>query len=97
MQTFLPYSCFTKSAQVLDKKRLGKQRVEAMQIINVLEGRGRGWENHPCTIMWDGYVEALKLYHNAVVMEWISRGYNNTMTLFEVGELVIPRWLCCEC
>ena len=38
MQTFLPYKSFTKSAQVLDYKRLGKQRVEAMQIFNALTG-----------------------------------------------------------
>jgi hypothetical protein len=36
MQTFLPYEDFTLSAQVLDYRRLGKQRVEALQIYNVL-------------------------------------------------------------
>jgi len=97
MQTFLPYSCFKKSAEVLDYKRLGKQRVEAMQIVNVLEGRSRGWENHPCTRMWDGYVEALKLYHNTMVEEWVKRRYNNTMTLFEIGEVITPRWLGWAC
>ena len=34
MQTFLPYDNFEESASVLDWKRLGKQRVEAMQIVN---------------------------------------------------------------
>ena len=37
MQTFLPYKSFKKSAETLDYQRLGKQRVEAMQIINVIE------------------------------------------------------------
>ena len=32
MQTFLPYPDFWVSAKMLDDKRLGKQRVEAMQI-----------------------------------------------------------------
>lgn len=36
MQTFLPFPHFTMSAQVLDKKRLGKQRVETLQILKVL-------------------------------------------------------------
>ena len=36
MQTFLPYSNFQKSAEVLDWRRLGKQRVEGMQIINTI-------------------------------------------------------------
>ena len=35
MQTFLPYSSFTESAKILDWRRLGKQRVEGMQIIKV--------------------------------------------------------------
>jgi len=30
MQTFLPYADFKLSTRVLDYKRLGKQRVEAM-------------------------------------------------------------------
>jgi len=32
MQTFLPYADFKESAQCLDYRRLGKQRVEAKQI-----------------------------------------------------------------
>lgn len=38
MQTFLPYSSFTKSARSLDQSRLGKQRVETLQILNQLMG-----------------------------------------------------------
>lgn len=37
MQTFLPYPGFKKSAQVLDNKRLGKMRVESLQILNCLD------------------------------------------------------------
>ena len=36
MQTFLPYKSFVKSLNCLDNKRLGKQRVEAMQILNAI-------------------------------------------------------------
>lgn len=36
MQTFLPYSSFKDSAAVLDNRRLGKQRVENLQIMQVL-------------------------------------------------------------
>ena len=36
MQTFLPYSNFQKTAEVLDYRRLGKQRVEGMQIIKTI-------------------------------------------------------------
>jgi hypothetical protein len=37
MQTFLPYPNFKKSLQILDYRRLGKQRVEAYQIIRILK------------------------------------------------------------
>lgn len=37
MQTFLPYPDFKKSLQALDYRRLGKQRVEAYQIIRFLK------------------------------------------------------------
>lgn len=37
VNTFLVYSDFTKSARQLDFRRLGKQRVEAFQILNILQ------------------------------------------------------------
>ena len=33
--------------------------------------------------MWQGYEPSLAEYTNAMIMEWISRGYNNTMELIE--------------
>ena len=36
MQTFLPNFLYKESARVLDNKRLGKQRVECLQILKVL-------------------------------------------------------------
>jgi hypothetical protein len=36
VQTFLPYSDFSKSANCLDDRRLGKQRVEGYQILKSL-------------------------------------------------------------
>lgn len=97
--TFLPYANFSQSASVLDMKRLGKQRLEARQIIRILEGTTttRGYRNHPAVKMWKGYVEALKLYYNVIVKEWIKRGYKNTMELYEVNtnisEIQMPWWM----
>ena len=96
MQTFLPYRDFRKSFGVLDYKRLGKQRVEAHQVLNVLLGRTqtKGWRNHPITRMWSGYENALKLYFNLCVESWVIRGYNNNMELEEItGDIVYPHWL----
>jgi len=78
VQTFLPYSSYAKSAQVLDMRRLGKQRVETLQILNALTDPGYGWQNHPAVNMWRGYEFELIEYGIAICNEWISRGYKDT-------------------
>ena len=85
MQTFLPYENFNETASVLDWKRLGKQRVEAMQIVNAIV-KQTGWRHHPVVHMWTPYVPALKHYTNVMIEEWIKRGYNNTMNLYDVTK-----------
>lgn len=96
MQTFLPYSDLKKSIQVLDYRRLGKQRVETFQVLNILLGRTptKGWRNHPVTLMWAGYESALQLYQNYTIQEWVNRGYKNTMQYEEIipGSIVMPDW-----
>lgn len=96
MQTFLPYADFQKSVEVLDYRRLGKQRVETFQVLNILLERTptKGWRNHPVTLMWTGYESALKLYQNTTIAEWIRRGYNNNMSYEEVNldDVVMPPW-----
>ena len=92
MQTFLPYDDFVKTARCLDMRRLNKERVEAMQIINTLESDSR-WRNHPAVLMWKNHIPALKLYCNTMIQEWISRGWKNTMKLYVIEEPIIyPSW-----
>lgn len=81
MQTFLPYNNFAKSAQVLDMKRLCKQRVEAYQILLIITGNSKtnAWANHPAVLMWKGYEGRLYHYLLAMCDEWISRGYKDTI------------------
>lgn len=94
MQTFLPYPEFERSAAVLDRKRLGKQRVEAYQILKAIK-TGNGWANHPIVKMWTGFEDALKLYSNAIVEEWIRRGYKNNLELYDLKgcDIIYPWWL----
>ena len=79
MNTFLPYKNFTKSAQCLDYKRLGKQRVEAWQIYIALTQPNYGWKNHPIIKMWKDFKIALLHYGLVVCEEWIERGYKDNM------------------
>lgn len=78
MQTFLPYPDFAKSAAVLDDRRLGKQRVETLQMIRALTRETYGWKRHPAVRMWTGHVEALAAYGATVCAEWVRRGYADT-------------------
>lgn len=101
MQTFLPYPDFAAAAASLDRQRLGKQRVENLQILQTLlhchveakDASGKdlpreqwrvlpngkpGWANHPAIKMWRGHELALLFYQQAMVDEWVSRGYNDT-------------------
>lgn len=93
MQTFLPYPDFEKTAKCLDSKRLGKQRVEARQIIKNLTGERDRWYGHPAVQMWKGYVEALKSYFNVISKEWKRRGYEHNLGYYEVGKVKYPPWL----
>lgn len=101
MQTFLPYSDFDKSAKCLDYRRLGKMRIEARQVLDIITGRAEpnkngkvAWEHHPAVSMWRGYPEALAAYMNACIREWKKRGYVNNMELIEVQpNYKKPPWI----
>lgn len=81
MQTFLPYADFEKTARCLDYRRLGKQRVETMQIMNALCGLSIGWANHPATLMWEGSESYLFAYQKSIITEWINRGYKDNVCM----------------
>ena len=83
MQVFLPYADFKLSAQSLDMKRLGKQRVECLQLLNSIKKinngeKIKGWKNHPCRKLWHNYSNALVEYGRVICIEWRNRGYKDT-------------------
>ena len=88
MQTFLPLTSNADDiAKVLDNKRLNKQALEGWQILMTLleldpDGNHRvpkGWVNHPAVKMWRGHEMALFMYINAMVNEWLTRGFKSTI------------------
>jgi hypothetical protein len=79
MQTFLPYPDFAESAAVLDSKRLGKQRVEALQVLRAVTRLTYGWKRHPAVRMWVGYAEGVGAYGTVMCLEWVSRGNGDTV------------------
>lgn len=78
MQTFLPLPDFADAVATLDDKRLGKQRVECLQILKALHDSTYGWQNHPAVKMWRGHEQALVRYSVETCHAWIARGFKDT-------------------
>lgn len=78
MQTFTPYADFEQALRTLDLKRLGKQRVEVIQIVRALTVPGYAWSSHPAVLMWKGYEEALGRYGLTACEVWTERGFGDT-------------------
>jgi hypothetical protein len=104
VQTFLPYPSFRESALVLDRARLGKQRVEALQVLRALTVPGYGWRNHPAAKMWTGRIPALTKYALVVTDTWIERGHADSVRdqvivfapdvdVLTQDEIAMPGWL----
>lgn len=107
MQTFLPDQSFVRSMEFLDQKRLGKQRVEAAQILEILLQKpilprreislvplditSIAWKSHPAVLMWSGHEEWLKLYFACSIGEWCSRGYVNNLISLEYDVSLQPK------
>lgn len=99
MQTFLPCPSFAQSARVLDRQRLGKQRVEVLQLLKAIR-EGGGWSNHPAAVMWRNHTNALVAYGLEICHEWfVARGYKDTCRyklmayLDKDSPIEMPPWL----
>ena len=104
MQTFLPSISFEQSAKWLDNARLGKQRVECLQILKALTDSDYGWQNHPAVKMWRGHEIALGFYGIDICNEWMNRGYKDScldkiielteqFTTIPFNNILTPPWL----
>ena len=96
MQTFLPYSDYFETVKCLDNKRLGKQRVEAKQILELLldpEKESR-WRNHPAVKLWDEYEFDLFDYGLVMCDEWSKRGYVDNVRSWFLQHLVLVKTKC---
>jgi hypothetical protein len=87
VQTFLPYADFRRSAEALDARRLGKQRVEGLQVLRGLTVPTYGWRHHPAVAMWRGCEEALGRYTLTVCEVWTEAGRADTVAATVAAEL----------
>ncbi|WP_165986625.1 MSMEG_6728 family protein [Streptomyces sp. YIM 98790] len=91
MQTFLPHPDFAASARALDRRRLGKQRVETIQVLRGLTVPGYGWRHHPAVRMWRGYEEALVRYGLEMCRVWTAAGRADTCAATLVSAFAAHR------
>jgi len=89
MQTFLPFSDYEYTAQVLDNKRLNKQILEGYQILKVLSGASESgaWRNHPAVLMWKGSETHLMDYIDHMVYEANFRGIKTDKNVANINDL----------
>ena len=87
MQTFLPHLDFEQSARALDLRRLGKQRVECIQVVRGLTREGYGWRHHPAVKMWQGHEEALGRYSLTCCEVWTGHGFADTCAATIAADL----------
>ncbi len=87
VQTFLPHPDFARSAQVLDAKRLGKQRAECLQVLRGLVVPDYGWRHHPAVRMWRGHLEALGRYALTCCETWVAQGHADTVAATLLADL----------
>lgn len=93
----MPLPSITESVRCLDWRRLGKQRLEALQIFRIVADitPDSRWRHHPAVKMWMGYTGAIAFYMDSCIEEWIKRGYKNTMFIqpLDVYRLTYPSWI----
>jgi hypothetical protein len=103
MNTFLPYEDFKKTAECLDNKRLGKQRVEAWTIyltLQKIKEKGRAVAPN-CTKPYGdkcGYCYECKRYQETIKIGWENhpavkmwKGYE--LALMEYGLEICKEWI----
>lgn len=94
VQTFLPYADFVASARALDPRRLGKQRVECLQVVRGLTVPDYGWRHHPAVRMWRGHLEALGRYSLTCGEVWTETGRADTCATtlrYDLAEAGVER------
>lgn len=89
MNVFVPYANPLETAKCLDRLRLNKQVIECSQILNAIDGTGKGWFNHPVTKMYKPYRDWLVLY--ACCLQAYQIESKNANTTFYTSNLYSKR------
>lgn len=89
MQTFLPFADFAESARVLDRQRLGKQRVEVMQILKALGVSVRSAKDDAGVAIANTIAPGGAWSNHPATKMW--RGYESALCAY--GLAVVAEWV----
>lgn len=80
MITYVPLpTSYRACVSILDHRKLGKQRVDALQIFTACTHPTNAWHSHPAVKMWRGAELGLLAFGIAACDEWIARGHVDTL------------------
>jgi len=100
MITFCPLADLEAIARLLDDVRLNSQRTEAGAILKWLRNPDRyaRFQKSGFCTMWARNLDALAVYYNAMLREWLRRGGKTVISEFDVtvlgreDEVEFPSW-----
>ena len=91
MQVFIVGSPL-ETAMALDQKRLRKQIIECKQILDAINGIGKGWFNHPVVKMYKKHTLWLVYYTKCLLL--YMYGYEgNAKVCSDLADLFTPSFL----
>lgn len=106
MQVFTPYKSPLDCAEALwkDSKRYNKQIIECRQILNAINGVGKGWFNHPVVKMYSNHkvwlncymlcLRYYRLYQKSVVNELDKKSFYTSAEIYSNrADIIRPPFL----
>lgn len=104
MKLLIPYADYNQAANCLDSDLLNTQIISSAKLLRYL--LNGGWRGEPGIKMWAGYESALCRYTQAMMFEYMDRGYSVHDESWEIiGRITIgygwdrsipdsrPQWL----
>lgn len=93
MQVFVPYREPIKVAECLSgDKRLRKQIIECQQILDAINGVGKGWFNHPVVTMYKEHTKWLEHYASCLAL-YANDAPIHAKVCSDLADLCTPSFL----
>lgn len=92
MNVFIPYPDIIDTITCLDKRRANKQVLECETILKAIMKETRGYQNHPCTLMYTPYSNWLHWY-KVILKEYLLKGHTPFLDSLVLIEPVRPDFI----